>query len=35
MWRRVERGAREEIESEAASLPVPGIAREIAVSWAG
>lgn len=33
MWRRLDRRAREAIESEAASLPVPGIAREIAVSW--
>lgn len=32
-WRRLGRRAREAVEAEAASLPVPGIDREVTVSW--
>ena len=34
-WRRISRGEREAVESEAGSLPLPGIEGRIAVSWAG
>lgn len=32
-WRRLGRAARESVETEALSLPVPGIDREVTVSW--
>jgi len=32
-WRRISRGAREAVESEATSLPVPGIAGPILTRW--
>ena len=32
-WRRLSRGERDAVEAEAASLPLPGIEREIAVRW--
>lgn len=34
-WRRLSRGARTAVEAEAASLPLPGVEREIAVIWQG
>jgi hypothetical protein len=32
-WRRLSRSARDAVEAEAASLPLPGIEREIVVRW--
>jgi hypothetical protein len=32
-WRRFSRAEREAVEAEARSLPLPGLEREIAVSW--
>jgi hypothetical protein len=34
-WRRLSRAEREAVEAEAAALPLPGLDREIAVSWDG
>jgi len=33
-WRRLSRVARESVEEEAASLPIPGIEGPITVRWA-
>jgi len=33
LWRRLTRAERDAVEAEAQSLPLPGIEREIAVSW--
>jgi hypothetical protein len=33
-WRRFSRAEREKVEAEAASLPLPGLKREIVVNWA-
>lgn len=35
LWRRLSRPEREAVESEARSLPLPGLEREIAVHWDG
>jgi hypothetical protein len=34
MWRRLSRAARNEVETEAIAMPLPGLGREIAVNWA-
>jgi hypothetical protein len=34
-WRRLTPAERAAVEAEAASLPLPGLEREIAVRWAG
>jgi hypothetical protein len=35
IWQRLRRGAREAVQAEAESLPLPGIKEPIVVRWTG